>query len=170
MSSKSTSNCGQTPSVVLTCFICANRSNPCYSPSPLVGMIRPVIIEIAVVFPAPLWPSNAKISFSNIFTFISFTAVNSPNFFLKFLILSSLPSDSIYLYFSPSSSKPSMIFEEFDSLSAISFASEAPLTKLDFFLLKLLAKLFFFMLSNSCSSWPITSFFQNSYLNGNKNP
>jgi hypothetical protein len=45
-----------------------------------------VSIEIVVVFPAPLWPSKAKIYPLNMVMSISFTAIKSPNSFLNPLI------------------------------------------------------------------------------------
>ena len=42
---------------------------------PLVGLSRPSIIAIVVVFPHPLGPSNPIISFSPILKLILFTAL-----------------------------------------------------------------------------------------------
>jgi len=120
MSSNNTSNCGQTPRVVRIFFIWPNRSTLRYDPSPLVGIIKPVTIEIVVVLPAPLCPSKAKISPSNILTLMLFTAVNLPNSFLKFDILSNLPSASSALYFSPNSSSVSLYSASFATFLSIS--------------------------------------------------
>lgn len=48
---------------------------PATKQSPLVHSKTPVIIEIRVVFPAPLGPSNPKTSLSSNTKFIPFTAI-----------------------------------------------------------------------------------------------
>ena len=50
------------------------------------GLSKPVSMYMAVVFPAPLCPNIVKISFSLMETVRFFTAVKSPNFFVKFCI------------------------------------------------------------------------------------
>lgn len=58
-SSKRTSNYWHRPRLRLKLFTFVFNEYPSTSTSPPVGAIIPVIIWIAVVFPAPLWPNNA---------------------------------------------------------------------------------------------------------------
>ena len=60
-----TSCCGQIPifSLKVSIFSGSNIFILSYKASPSVASYNPVSIEINVVFPAPLWPSKANISF-----------------------------------------------------------------------------------------------------------
>jgi hypothetical protein len=59
--SNNTSCYGHTPNIILTSCIYSKILIPKTSAYPFVGSISPVSIDIVVVFPAPLWPSNANI-------------------------------------------------------------------------------------------------------------
>ena len=59
--SKSTLCCGQSPRLSRIASISVSMLLPSTCAEPEVGGNRPVKMDIVVVFPAPLWPSNAVI-------------------------------------------------------------------------------------------------------------
>ena len=70
----------------LTCLGFASTSNPDIKAWPDVGFSKVVRIMIAVLLPAPLGPKNPKISPSFTENVTSFTAVTSPNDFVRDLV------------------------------------------------------------------------------------
>mmetsp|Transcript_58428 Transcript_58428/g.136560 ORF Transcript_58428/g.136560 Transcript_58428/m.136560 type:complete len:255 (-) Transcript_58428:925-1689(-) len=73
-----TSCCGQTPMILRMLAIPVHMEKPAMLASPLVGAIMPVSILMVVVFPAPLWPSSARICPEYIDKFKSATATLVP--------------------------------------------------------------------------------------------
>ena len=77
---------GEAKFIKLNNFILFFESNltPSIRISPLVGVIKPSIIPIDVVFPQPFGPSNPNVLFFSILKLILFTAVIDLNFLVRF--------------------------------------------------------------------------------------